>query len=154
MRKFFNIFKYIGMPAIAAILIIFDRLLKSLAVNNFFYRPVNLAGDFFRLDFASNYNVAFSLPFTGISVKIAVSLILAALIAYLIILFKKAEYNKTILLLIIILGAASNLYDRFKYGFVIDYFDLKYFTVFNLADVLIIGSFIGFLILEPKYFLK
>ena len=36
-----------------------------------------------------------------------------------------------------ILGASSNFYDRLKYGFVVDYLDLKYFTVFNVADAMI-----------------
>jgi signal peptidase II len=41
------------------------------------------------------------------------------------------------------LGAFSNLYDRLHYGYVIDYFDLKYFTVFNLSDVMIIIGIFG-----------
>ncbi|MBU1778489.1 signal peptidase II, partial [Patescibacteria group bacterium] len=38
----------------------------------------------------------------------------------------------------IIFGAISNLTDRLEYGYVIDYFSLKYFTIFNLADVMIV----------------
>lgn len=35
-------------------------------------------------------------------------------------------------------GAASNLVDRLRFGFVMDYIDLKVFPVFNLADVAIV----------------
>jgi signal peptidase II len=42
------------------------------------------------------------------------------------------------LLLFIIFGAISNLVDRLKFGYVIDYIDIKYFTVFNLADIMIV----------------
>lgn len=41
-------------------------------------------------------------------------------------------------LAIIILGAFSNLLDRIFFGAVVDYIDLKYYTVFNLADVMIV----------------
>ncbi len=36
-----------------------------------------------------------------------------------------------------ITGAISNIIDRLSYGYVIDYLSLRYFTVFNLADVMI-----------------
>jgi len=44
--------------------------------------------------------------------------------------------------LAVILGAAGNLFDRLKYGYVVDYLDLKYFTAFNLADVMIVAGVI------------
>ena len=47
---------------------------------------------------------------------------------------------------LIIFGAVSNLYDRLKYGFVIDYFDLKYFTIFNIADAMIFFGALGVII--------
>ena len=69
--------------------------------------------------------------------------ILFALICQLLYLSIKKDYIKAWLLLAIIFGAISNLFDRIKYGYVIDYLDLKYFTVFNLADVMIVGGVIG-----------
>jgi len=39
---------------------------------------------------------------------------------------------------LVILGAGSNLLDRFKYGAVIDFIDFKIWPVFNLADVMIV----------------
>ena len=38
---------------------------------------------------------------------------------------------------LIVAGAISNLVDRWRYGFVIDYIDVPFFTVFNLADIMI-----------------
>ena len=43
-------------------------------------------------------------------------------------------------LLLILLGALSNFFDRLAYGYVIDYFYLKNFTIFNLADASISGG--------------
>lgn len=131
------------MPVFAGILVIIDRLLKSMAINGCFDQPVNLIGDFFKLSFASNANIAFSLPLSGRPAIIIISLILSALIVYSAVLFKGREYNQAFLLLAVIIGAAGNLFDRIKYGFVVDYFDLKYFTVFNLADVTIILAIAG-----------
>jgi lipoprotein signal peptidase len=58
---------------------------------------------------------------------------------------RRGKFTASVYSAAIILGATSNLADRFQYGYVIDYFDLKYFTVFNLADVLIVGGTIGLL---------
>jgi len=48
------------------------------------------------------------------------------------------EKNKNLLFLIssglIIGGALSNIYDRVFYGYVLDYIDLRFWPVFNLAD--------------------
>jgi len=128
---------------IAVFFVILDRFLKFLAVNRYFDEPVNLIGDIFKLNFIQNYNIAFSLPISGIGLNIVISLILVGLLIGLIKLYKKGYLIIAYLVLVIILGAASNLYDRINYGFVIDYLDLKYFTVFNLADVMIVGGVIG-----------
>jgi len=48
------------------------------------------------------------------------------------------EKNKNLLFLIssglIMGGALSNIYDRIFYGYVLDYIDLRFWPVFNLAD--------------------
>ncbi|MCK4553620.1 signal peptidase II [Candidatus Parcubacteria bacterium] len=119
-----------------------DRFLKFLAVNDFLNNK-KIIGDFFKFNFASNYNIAFSLPLSGWWLNILIILIIIALIYNLLYLLLKQRYNQANLLLIIIFGAISNLFDRIKFGYVIDYFDLKYFTVFNLADVMIVGGVIG-----------
>ncbi|MBU3906198.1 signal peptidase II [Patescibacteria group bacterium] len=119
-----------------------DRFLKFLAVGGFIGAPKRVIGDFFQLSFARNYNIAFSLPLAGWWLNVLIILIILALIYDLLYYAKKNDYLKSYLLFLIILGAASNLFDRLKYGFVIDYFDLKYFTVFNLADAMIVGSVI------------
>jgi len=120
-----------------------DRFLKFLAVGGFWGGPQRIIGDFFKLNFVGNYNIAFSIPLVGWWLNIIIILIVFALVYNLLYCAKKKEYVKAYLLFIIVLGAASNLLDRLKYGFVIDYFDLKYFTVFNLADVMIVGGVIG-----------
>jgi signal peptidase II len=41
---------------------------------------------------------------------------------------------------VIVLGATSNIVDRFLFGFVVDYFHFWIFPVFNLPDLLILGG--------------
>ena len=119
-----------------------DRFLKFLAMEGFFNGQQGIFNDFFKLSFVGNYNIAFSLPLAGWWLNIVIILIVFALICNLLYYAEKNDYAKSYLLFLITLGAASNLFDRLKYGFVIDYFDLKYWTIFNLADVMIVGGVI------------
>lgn len=127
-----------------------DRFFKALVFNNQ-ASEFNLFGEVFKVSYKSNYYIAFSLPLAG---KFsAVLIILAIIILILLGLYyaKKLQTGKAAALFLIIIGASSNLFDRLKYGFVIDYLDLKYFTVFNLADVMIIvGIFLLFLNVNKK----
>lgn len=132
---------YTLMPVLAGILVIFDRLFKAMAISGCFNEPVNLIGSYFQLSFAGNTNIAFSLPLFGRPAIAIVLLIMIAIILYAAVLFKKGERGQAFLLLAVVLGAASNLFDRVEYGYVIDYFDVKYLTVFNASDIVIVGSF-------------
>lgn len=123
-----------------------DRFLKSLALNYFSIKQINLVGDLIKFNLVKNYHIAFSLPFTGQWLNILIIAIIICLLYCLLYLLKKQKYWQVNFLLAIILGASSNLLDRLKYGYVIDYFDLKYFTVFNLADVTVVGGVIGLIL--------
>lgn len=117
--------------------LILDRFLKFLALNNFFNPPIKIISDWLRLNFQANPGVAFSLPLGGAWLNLIIVLIIISLIAHLAQNLKNNNFAYLSFVLLIILGAFSNLLDRVKYGYVIDYLDLKYFSVFNLADVMI-----------------
>lgn len=59
---------------------------------------------------------------------------------------KQQTPNTSYALTILTIGAILNLTDRVFYGFVIDYFDLKYFTIFNLADIMITAGIVWLII--------
>ncbi len=120
----------------AVFFIALDRFLKILAISNLY--SVDLVGDFFRFNFVSNYNIAFSLPLGGQLLIWFILFVIIGLLYNFIYLYKRRELLLSSFVLMIILGAISNVLDRIKYGFVIDYLDLKYFTVFNIADCLIV----------------
>lgn len=129
-----------------AIFFMADRGLKifaqSLGQDNYFHLINNL----FTFRFTPNKYISFSLPVTGIILNITISLIVIALIYYIFhLIFHPDDESlaparkKTLIiwLTLILFGAISNLQDRLFYGYVIDYLELRYFTVFNLADAMI-----------------
>lgn len=132
------------------VLIVLDRFYKFLAVNGFLNQPIEIVGDFLKLSFVKNYYIAFSLPITGWWLNLFIILIILILAYHFLNLLVQEEYNHTVALLAVIFGASSNLFDRLKYGYVIDYIDLKYWTVFNLADVMIVGGVVilGWLLIK------
>ncbi len=135
--------KMVTLYAIIIFFVILDRFFKFLAINGYFKNAINIFGDFFKLDFTANYNIAFSLPFNGIFLNITIIFIILGLICNLIYVINKKRPLEAIFLISIILGATSNFADRLNYGYVIDYLDLSYFTVFNIADAMIILGIIG-----------
>lgn len=119
---------------LAVFLLLTDRYLKSLAMANF---SQNIFGEWLQFNFAPNFGIAFSIPLGGMFLNVFIALIVIALAAWGIVLYGEAKISELMAVMAIILGAISNLADRLAYGYVIDYLDLRYFTVFNLADVLI-----------------
>lgn len=142
-----------------AIFFIADRGLKIFAQNNGSETYFRLLGDWFLFRFTPNPYISFSLPVSGILLNITIILIIIGLIYYIfyLILNKKNQLSNPndrkiilILLTIILFGAISNIQDRLIYGYVIDYLELKYFTVFNLADIMISGGTIILIIKTLK----
>lgn len=132
---------------LAAFFVALDRLLKiiSISVNP----KINIFYDIFTFNYTKNVFISFSIPLTGPWLAFLILIIIIFLCGFVVSLI----FQKKLLalpLIFTIAGAASNLYDRFVYGFVIDYFDLEYFTVFNLADTLISGSLAIFLFMLIK----
>ncbi len=144
MSKFISMNKknllYIAITLVIAIFFGLDRLLKLIAINLQNLEPIRLIGNFFYFHFAANTYMAFSLPWKGPLLNILIIIVIILLLSYIIYLItnnKPKDYWEIILLSIILAGALSNMLDRLMYGYVIDYLDLKYFTIFNLADVMI-----------------
>ncbi|MFA5886818.1 MAG: signal peptidase II [Patescibacteria group bacterium] len=138
-------FKNIAIASVIAIFFIADRLLKMIGLQIVGLEPLTLIREVLYFNLTKNYYIAFSLPLSGAWLELVITLVIIIIIFYLsyLLLYKKNKKIEIISLSLIFLGAASNLFDRLHYGYVIDYLELKYFTVFNLADCLIsIGALI------------
>ena len=136
---------------VIAMFFIGDRFLKQLALEQGYGQSINILGDWLQFNFAPNPYIAFSIPFGGILVNIISGFLITFLTIALIslIIKKRLSAIEKFLIILIIIGAISNFIDRLLYGFVIDYLDLKYFTIFNLADMMISGP-IAFVIFNFK----
>jgi len=144
-KDFFISFKKVAIPFIlATFLIILDRFLKNYALITEY--KINLIPNWLQFSFIKNYYIAFSIPISGIFLNLLILGVLIILIWQLLIHIKKQHRIESSLLFFVILGASSNLFDRFSHGFVIDYIDLKYFSVFNIADAMISCSLLFFIL--------
>ena len=115
----------------ALLIFILDRFTKIYILKN---PSPDIGGGFF--DLHINTEMAFSLPTTYFVLYPVIVVILGLLISF----WKKDWKRKSVLIWpwgMIIIGAVSNLKDRIQYGGVIDFINVPYFTVFNLADVYI-----------------
>lgn len=123
-----------------------DRWLKVIARQLGPETSYRLLGDWGLFRFTPNTYISFSIPFSGILLNIIIILLIIGIIYYIFTLIldknkrisSHSDWKITIILLTIVLfGAISNIQDRLLYGYVVDYLELKYFTVFNIADIMI-----------------
>jgi signal peptidase II len=121
---------------IAFFVLIIDRLAKSLALSIWQFEAVPLSS-WFKLSFATNPNISFSLPFSGPLLYLGLLVAILILIYYCLSFLRQAQIWPSLFIGLIISGALSNAFDRLRYGAVIDYLELHNFSVFNLADALI-----------------
>lgn len=115
-----------------------DRAIKYLLLQKFPDRGFFLLGDWLKLKLTYNTGVAFGIPLDFYFILASYLAILIALIALISICYRRRQTASAIVFSFIFAGGFSNLIDRLKFGRVIDYFDLKFYSVFNLADAMIV----------------
>jgi signal peptidase II len=120
------------------VLFIVDRVGKWLAIHSLSHQGVFLIPRTTGFVLERNQGIAYS-----ISLPLTVLIIVTTLIIFILIFMALRAYGRSELAVVfalsaIITGAFSNLIDRIRYGYVIDYVVLTSWPVFNLADVLIL----------------
>ncbi len=101
---------------------------------------------FLSFHFVQNTGIAFGIPVPQNILLVIITIVLIIVCGWLIKGVKRKNAHTILASLLILGGASSNLYDRITQGFVVDYIDLSWFTVFNFADVMIsLGVLILFL---------
>lgn len=119
-------------------LFIFDQLLKRYSIQSFGNKEINLISSAFKFRFSPNTGIAFSLQLKEALIYFLVAIIIVCLLYFLRKSYHEQHWLYVFSFTLVLAGAVSNLIDRISFGFVIDYFDMQYFTVFNLADVMIV----------------
>ncbi len=125
----------ISLHLVAVAFFILDRLLKSYWHHQGLFYP--------------NPGVAFGVALNNVCLWLIVLVILAVAIILLVRAYLYWQPFVIAAFTLIIFGAASNLYDRWLWGYVVDYIHWPFSNVFNLADTLIL---LGVAILAFKIF--
>lgn len=118
-------------------LIFIDLFTKFIAKTDLVIQK-NLVGDFFYLKYVENIWIAFSLPLTGIVLKVLTIILIWVIFWY----YYSEEKKKNLKIInasfmFVLAGALWNWYERVFNGKVIDFIGIKYFSVFNFADIFI-----------------
>ncbi len=124
---------------IALITFVIDQIIKSLSLVYLINIPI--IPNILSLTYAKNYGIAFSMLKEKRIIIIAISILLISFLIYVL----KKDYiskNKDTCLVniafgILFGGILGNLFDRIVRGFVIDYINVSFFSIFNLADIAI-----------------
>jgi len=136
-------YKMFGFSFLVFVLFVIDRVFKFIYFRNPSADEVFIFGDFVKLKLALNSGIAFGLSVNYYLLIVLYVLILLGLAWFLIQMHKKKNLWQVFFILLIIAGAFSNLLDRIYLKEVIDYIDVKYYSVFNIADVMIVLGVIG-----------
>ena len=133
--------------SVSLIVFLLDRITKVLITNNFVLNVRNKVIDkFFYITNCHNKGAAFSLFSGNIIFLIVITLMVLFLIYRTIKNKKYISKISTISYGLLLGGILGNLFDRFFFGYVIDFLDFviyKFdFAIFNVADIaIVVGAF-------------
>lgn len=129
------------------ITVIIDQISKYYISSTFEYlQSVPVIPNLFRLTYVHNYGAAFGILQNRRGLFIFVSIVVFALVFYFYKQLPKDWISKMAIGLALG-GTVGNLIDRVFLGYVIDFFELPYWPVFNVADSAIV---VGMLLLAWK----
>lgn len=126
---------------IAASVFVIDMATKAVITHTLVYgESIEIAGGFFNIVYVTNRGAAFSIlnnaGMLGTVFLIGASLVALGILGYLI--NQSKVLITTVALSLIAGGAAGNLVDRVRLGFVVDFLDLHigrlHWPAFNVAD--------------------
>lgn len=135
-------------PFLFTLIILLDQASKYLAEYFLWSSKIHLLGDFLTLSFVKNTGIAFSFPIEGMVLKVLTVVLIIGIMVY----YLRHETYKNLFLTklsytLILSGAVSNGLERVFVGAVTDFIGVKYFAIFNFADIFItIGAILLFFI--------
>ena len=145
---------------ISIIIIIFDQVFKSFAINHLRGNaPIVIIDGIFELVYVENRGAAFGIMQDKRILFIIITLLVISFIAVYAYRYSNqlTLYSK-ITLAMLIGGAAGNLIDRIRFGYVVDFIKVDLiksysFPVFNIADIFIVIStvLLAYFIIFDKY---
>ena len=136
----------------AGVIFVLDRLLKYWTVKKLPAEGIFVFEKFggLGLKFSQNTGIAFGIPLHQVLVYIFLIFCFLVLMYLIIQSWRKKNQVLFLALVIILLGALSNLIDRMVYGYVVDYINIFIWPTFNVADIMIVGGVLGWLVYEVR----
>lgn len=118
-------------------------------------QSIPLIDGIFHITYIHNYGAAFSILQNKTVFLIAVQVIVISGILVYLVKKRKTEHPMLLLsLAMIVAGGLGNLIDRAVNGYVVDFLDLRFWPIFNIADISVCvgcGLMVLYvLIIEPK----
>ncbi len=121
--------------ALAGVLLALDRISKAWATRTLALGdPHPLIGDAIRLTRVHNTGGAFGILAgkPGLFIAVSIAIAVAAVVAFLVLRGRRPLLR--LALVFVFVGAVGNLIDRLTIGYVVDFFEIVGFPVFNVAD--------------------
>ncbi|HIV94430.1 MAG TPA: signal peptidase II [Candidatus Sellimonas avistercoris] len=152
MNKKNGLKNYVMAVILVIVAVLIDQYTKYLAVTHLKDGPAFvLIDNVFELNYLENRGAAFGLLQNRQIFFVCVAILIFAFILYCYVRIPKTGRYLPLRLcgIFIVAGAAGNLIDRIRLGYVVDffYFRLIDFPVFNVADIYVTASFAVLLIL-------
>ena len=124
--------------SIALLVFICDQVIKYFVIKSMvLFQSIPVFGELVKLTYVRNTGAAFSIFVGFSSYLMVIGLLVAAAVVYFHHRMATRNDFAQIALAFIFGGSLGNIFDRFYRGFVIDYIDVGFWPVFNLADVMI-----------------
>ena len=133
---------------IASFVVLIDGMLKWVALR--FLEEGQVPVPALAFGVHKNFGAAFDLPLR-LPIVIGISLCIGILLIHVVKKYWKDDPAFSLAALVILLGGAGNLYDRFAYGFTVDYLILFGRSAINLSDLLILCG-IAWMLLQKQSF--
>lgn len=137
--------RWLFLAGVALVVAVIDQVTKALIVANLtLYEqvaPVEALRPFFTFTYVQNTGAAFGIFPAGGVFFLFVAAIVIGLIIYFYLTMPDQNWLIRTALGLQLGGAIGNLIDRVRLGYVVDFFDFKFWPVFNIADsALVVGA--------------
>lgn len=114
-----------------------DRVSKYIALS-YLHKPIVLIPNLLQLNVVGNKNFLFYVEAPTSIVFLTTALVSISLLWMAIKEHRQGNDHHVAFLIFVFIGAFSNILDRVRYGFVVDFISIPFWSVFNLADIYII----------------
>lgn len=142
--------RWLFLGLVTLVIVVVDQVTKALVVANLAlyeqYAPVEALRRYFTFTYVQNTGAAFGIFPAGGVFFLLVAVVVSGLIIYFYLTMPDQTWLIRTALGLQLGGAIGNLIDRVRLGFVVDFFDFKFWPVFNIADSAIVVGALALLV--------